>query len=62
VGEEPLQVLFLQRKYGLTYTRATASVLMDKSLEFLIDFMLLPLGLSAVFRAGVLTESNSSFS
>jgi uncharacterized membrane protein YbhN (UPF0104 family) len=35
---------------------------MDKILEFLIDFMLLPLGLAAVFRVGVLTESNSSFS
>ncbi len=62
VGGEPLQVLFLQRKYGLTYTRATASVLMDKILEFLIDFLLLALGLTAVFRAGVLTESRSSFS
>ncbi len=62
VGGEPLQVLFLQRKYGLTYTRATASVLMDKILEFLIDFILLVLGLTAVFRAGVLVESNSSFS
>jgi uncharacterized protein (TIRG00374 family) len=47
VGGEPLQVLFLQRKYGLTYTRATASVLMDKILEFLINFMLLVFGLIA---------------
>ena len=62
VGGEPLQVLFLQQKYGLTYTRATASVLMDKILEFLINFMMLALGLTAVFRAGVLTETNSSFS
>jgi uncharacterized protein (TIRG00374 family) len=61
VGGEPLQVLFLQRKYGLTYTRAAASVLMDKILEFLIDFLLLALGLIAVFRGGVLTESNSLF-
>ncbi|MGA2502771.1 MAG: lysylphosphatidylglycerol synthase transmembrane domain-containing protein [Anaerolineales bacterium] len=62
VGGEPLQVLFLQRKYGLTYTRATASVLMDKLLEFLIDFILLALGLTAIFRAGALTESKSVFS
>jgi len=62
VGGEPLQVLFLQRKYGLTYTRATASVLMDKLLEFLVDFLLLALGLTAIFRAGVFTESSSSFS
>ncbi|HEX7620789.1 MAG TPA: lysylphosphatidylglycerol synthase transmembrane domain-containing protein [Anaerolineales bacterium] len=62
VGGEPLQVLFLQRKYGLTYTRATASVLMDKILEFLIDFILLAIGLTAIFRAGALTETNSVFS
>ena len=62
IGGEPLQVLFLQRKYGLTYTRATASVLMDKIIEFLINFILLALGLTAIFRAGVLTENASSFS
>src|SRR5512139_3741425 len=33
VGGEPLQVLALQRRYGLTYTHATATVLMDKLLE-----------------------------
>ncbi len=62
VGGEPLQVLFLQRKYGLTFTRATASVLMDKILEFLIDFILLAVGLTAIFRAGALAESKSVFS
>lgn len=62
VGGEPLQVLFLQRKYGLTYTRATASVLMDKILEFLVDFILLAVGLTAIFRAGALTESRNLFS
>jgi uncharacterized membrane protein YbhN (UPF0104 family) len=62
VGGEPLQVLFLQRKYGLTYTRATAAVLMDKLLEFLVDFILLALGLTAIFSAGALSESKSVFS
>jgi hypothetical protein len=62
VGGEPLQVLFLQRKYGLTYTRSTASVLMDKLLEFLIDFILLAVGLTAIFRAGALAESKNLFS
>jgi glycosyltransferase 2 family protein len=62
VGGEPLQVLFLQRKYGLTYTRATAAVLMDKLLEFLVDFILLGLGLTAIFSAGALSESKSVFS
>ena len=62
VGGEPLQVLFLQRNYGLTFTRATASVLMDKLLEFLIDFLLLPLALAAIIRSGALIENGSSFS
>ena len=57
VGGEPLQVLSLQRKYGLSYTRATASVLMDKLLEFLVNFLLLALGLTAVFQAGILPEN-----
>lgn len=57
VGGEPLQVLSLQRKYGLTYTRATASVLMDKLLEFLVNFLLLAVGLTAVIRAGILPEN-----
>jgi hypothetical protein len=35
---------------------------MDKLLEFLIDFILLPLGLSAIFKVGVLAENGSSFS
>lgn len=62
VGGEPLQVLILQRRYGQTFTRATASVLLDKLIEFLINFLLLPLGLVAIFRAGVLTEARAAFS
>jgi hypothetical protein len=61
VGGEPLQILALQRRYGLTYTRATASVLMDKLLEFMIDFFLLAVGLTAILRAGVLTENGLQF-
>ena len=57
VGGEPLQVLALQRNYGLTYTHATAAVLMDKLLEFLVDFLLLAIGLAAILQAGVLIES-----
>lgn len=62
VGGEPLQILALQRRYGLTYTRATASVLMDKLLEFMIDFFMLAIGLTAILRAGVLIESGIQFS
>jgi glycosyltransferase 2 family protein len=61
VGGEPLQVLYLQRKYGLTYTRATASVFMDKLLEFLANFFLMAVGLAAVFQAGIIsTNGNNS--
>jgi uncharacterized protein (TIRG00374 family) len=62
VGGEPLQVLALQRRYGLTYTHATATVLMDKLLEFLVDFLLLAVGLIAILRAGVLVETGIQFS
>jgi glycosyltransferase 2 family protein len=61
VGGEPLQVLSLQKRYGIPYTRATASVLLDKLLEFLVNFLLLALGLTAVFQAGLLTESRLQF-
>lgn len=62
VGGEPLQVLYLQRKYGLSYTRATASVFMDKLLEFLANFFLLGLGLTAILQAGIFsTNGNNSF-
>lgn len=54
VGGEPLQVLALQRRYGVTFARATATVLLDKLLEFLVNFLLLVLGLSAVLQAGLL--------
>lgn len=57
IGGEPLQVLHLQRKYGLTYTRATASVIMDKLLEFLANFVLLAVGLTAVAEAGILSAN-----
>ena len=57
VGGEPLQVFSLQKKYGISYTRATASVLLDKMLEFLVNFWMLALGLTAIFQAGLLTVS-----
>jgi uncharacterized protein (TIRG00374 family) len=60
VGGEPLQVLYLQRKYGLTYTRATASVFMDKLLEFLANFFLLGVGLAAILQAGMMSANGIS--
>lgn len=62
VGGEPLQVLYLQRNYGLSYTRATASVFMDKLLEFLANFFLLGVGLAAILEAGIFsTNGTNSF-
>jgi hypothetical protein len=58
VGGEPLQVLALQRSYGLSFSRATASVLMDKLLEFLVNFLLLALGMAAVTQAGLLEQQS----
>jgi uncharacterized protein (TIRG00374 family) len=59
VGGEPLQVLYLQRRYRLTFTHATASVIMDKLLELLANFVLLVVGLTAIVRAGILSTSGS---
>lgn len=59
VGGEPLQVFYLQRKYKLTFTHATASVIMDKLLEMLANFFLLAVGLTAIVQAGILSTSGS---
>jgi len=59
VGGEPLQVLHLQRNYGMTYTRATSTVVMDKLLEFLANFILLGFGLTAIFQAGIFSASGN---
>jgi len=56
VGGEPLQVFSLQNKYGLSFTRAVASVFLDKLIEFLVDFILLAVGISSLLHAGLLTE------
>ena len=54
VGGEPLQVIYLQRKYGMTYTRAASTVVMDKLLELLANFILLVFGLTGIVQAGIL--------
>ena len=59
VGGEPLQVFYLQRKYRLTFTHATASVIMDKLLELLANFFLLAVGLTAILQAGILSTNGS---
>jgi glycosyltransferase 2 family protein len=57
VGGEPLQVLYLQRNYGMTYTRATSTVVMDKLLEFLANFILLGVGITAIIQAGIFSTN-----
>ena len=59
VGGEPLQILYLQRKYGMTYTRATSTVIMDKLLEFLANFFLLVFGMMAMLQSGILSTAGS---
>jgi len=59
VGGEPLQVLYLKRKYGLSYTRGTASVVMDKLFEVLANFILLACGLVALLHSGILVGAGS---
>ena len=54
VGGEPLQVLYLRRHRNMTYVRATASVLLDKLLELLANFVFLLFGLTAISRSGSL--------
>lgn len=60
VGGEPLQIFSLQRKYKLTFTHATASVIMDKLLELLANFFLLAVGLTAIMQAGILSTNGRS--
>lgn len=57
VGGEPLQVLYLQRNHGLSFARATSAVIMDKLLEFLVNFILIGVGAWAVIRVGLIAEN-----
>ena len=59
VGGEPLQVIYLQKYHGLSYARATSAVIMDKLLEFLVNFLLLGIGAWAVFQVGLIPENGS---
>ena len=57
VGGEPLQVIYLQRDHGLTFARATSAVIMDKLLEFLVNFLLIGVGAWAIIRVGLISGS-----
>ena len=55
VGGEPLQVIYLQRNHGLSFARATSAVIMDKLLEFLVNFVLIGVGAWAIVRVGLIS-------
>ncbi len=57
VGGEPLQVIYLQRNYGIAFARATSAVIMDKLLEFLVNFVLIGIGAWAIVRVGLFSGS-----
>jgi uncharacterized membrane protein YbhN (UPF0104 family) len=50
-------VVYLQNFHRLSYPRATASVIMDKLLEFIANFLFLAGGLVAVIRVGILAKN-----
>ena len=56
VGGEALQVLYLQRNHGLTFARATSAVIMDKLLEFLVNFLLIGIGAWSIVRVGIFSN------
>jgi len=55
VGGEPLQVIYLQKNHRLSYARATSAVIMDKLLEFLVNFILIGIGVWAIIRVGLVS-------
>jgi len=59
VGGEPLQIIYLQRNHGITIARATSAVILDKLIEFLVNFVLIGVGASAIVRVGLVSENGS---
>lgn len=59
VGGEPLQVFYLTENHGLSFARATSAVIMDKLLEFLANFILIGVGLTAAVRVGMVSPNRS---
>ncbi|HJS18103.1 MAG TPA: lysylphosphatidylglycerol synthase transmembrane domain-containing protein [Anaerolineales bacterium] len=59
VGGEPLQVYYLKKNHGLTFARSTSAVIMDKLLEFLANFILIGIGLTAALRVGMISQNGT---
>jgi len=53
VGGEPVQVAHLRTVHSLSLARAVTSVLLDKLLEFIGNFVLIAIGAAAVVRVGL---------
>lgn len=60
VGGEPLQALYLRRNHGISIARAASTVVLDKLLEFLGNFVLIGAGLVAAFQVGLLRTQPGS--
>jgi hypothetical protein len=59
VGGEPLQIYYLKHNHGLTFARATSAVIIDKLLEFLANFILIGVGLTAGAQVGMISPSGT---
>ncbi|GAB4503317.1 MAG: hypothetical protein Fur0043_03090 [Anaerolineales bacterium] len=60
VGGEPWQVIALQKNHAISYARATAAVIMDKLIEFLVNFLLLAVGAWAILRVELIPYNGSN--
>ena len=59
VGGEPLQIYYLKHNHGLTFARATSAVIIDKLLEFLANFILIGVGLTAAAQVGMISPNGT---
>lgn len=59
VGGEPLQVIYMKQRYGTTFVRATATVVVDRLLELLANFVFLVIGSVLLLRHGLLRDASS---
>ncbi len=59
VGGEPLQVFYLHRLHCFSLAHAISTVVLDKLLELLGNFLFIGAGLVAMLRAGLLLENGT---
>jgi hypothetical protein len=57
LGGEPLQVILLQRRHGVSLARAASAVVLDKMLEFLGNIIVIGIGLVGALEMGMLPRS-----